>query len=132
MPNSTFIVGQVWRDLHAREVAPADMASGIALAQFYLGEAARLADAATVSAEIDRAEKLRRWLLEGWPEPEVLVRGVLRLAPIWALRESPAARAALGILERHGWLAPLDPGTVVRGTPRKEGWRIVRGGGDVV
>lgn len=122
----------LWRDLHAPEVAPADMASGIALAQYYLGEAARLADAATVSAEIDRAEKLRRWLLESWTEPEVLVRDVLRLAPIRALRESPAARAALGILERHGWLVPLDRGEVVRGTPRKEGWRIVRGGGDVV
>ncbi|TVQ59550.1 MAG: DUF3987 domain-containing protein [Rhodobacteraceae bacterium] len=122
----------LWRDLHAPEVTAADMANGIALAQFYLSEAARLADAATVSAEIDRAEKLRRWLLESWPEPDVLVRDVLRLAPIRALRESPAARAAIATLERHGWLAPLAPGTVVRGAPRKEGWRIVRGGGDVV
>jgi hypothetical protein len=99
------------------------------LAQFYLSEAARLADAATVSAEIDRAERLRRWLLEGWPEPDVLVRDVLRLAPIRALRESPAARAALRLLEAHGWLVPLEPGTVVRGAARKEAWRIVRGGG---
>jgi hypothetical protein len=122
----------LWRDLHAPEVTATDMANGIALAQFYLSEAARLADAATVSAEIDKAEKLRRWLLESWPEPEVLVRDVLRMAPIRALRESPAARAALGILEKHGWLAPLAPGTVVRGTPRKEGWRIVRGPHEVV
>ncbi|WP_201157741.1 YfjI family protein [Rhodobaculum claviforme] len=122
----------LWRNLDAVEVASADMASGIALAQFYLTEAARLADAATVSAEIDRAEKLRRWLLEGWREPEILVRDVLRLAPIRALRESPAARAALSLLEKHGWIVPLPQGTVVRGTPRKEAWRIVRGGGDVV
>ena len=121
----------LWRDLHAAEVAPGDVADGITLAQFYLSEASRLSDAATVSAEVDKAEKLRRWLLESWGEPEVMVRDVLRLAPIRALRESPAARAALAMLERHGWLVPLDAGTVVRGAARKEAWRIVRGA-DVV
>lgn len=122
----------LWRDLHAPEVAARDMADAITLAQFYLSEAARLGDAAAVSVEIDRAEALRRWLLETWPEPEVLTRDVLRLAPIRALRESPAARAALALLERHGWLAQLEPGTVVRGAARKEAWRIVRRPGVVV
>jgi hypothetical protein len=121
----------LWRDLHAVEVAPADMANGIALAQFYLGEAARLASAATVSAEIDWAEALRQWLLESWPEPDELVRDVVRLGPN-PLRESPKARAALGILEKYGWLVPLDPGTVVRGAARAESWAIVKGAGGVV
>jgi hypothetical protein len=92
----------LWRDLSSAEVSDADMADGIALAQFYLTEAARLADAAIVSAEIDRAERLRRWLLDTWTEPEILPRDVLRLAPITALRESPAARSALALLEKHG------------------------------
>lgn len=122
----------LWRDLTAPAVTARDMADAITLAQYYLAEAVRLADASTVSAEIDRAEALRKWLLEGWAEREVLVRDVLRLAPIRALRESPKARASLTILERHGWLVPLDPGTVVRGAARKEAWRIVRGAGDVV
>lgn len=121
----------LWRDLHAREVAPADMASGIALAQFYLGEAARLADAATVSAETDKAEKLRRWLLDGWPHAEITSAEVVNKGPN-ALREAVKAHAALGILERHGWLVPLDPGAVVRGKARKAAWRIVRGAPDVV
>jgi hypothetical protein len=108
-----------------------DMADAIDLAQFYLSEASRLASAATVSAEIDRAEALRRWLLDGWPEPEVLVRDVVRLGPN-PLRESPKARAALGILERHGWLVPMEAGTVVRGAARAESWAIVKGAGDVV
>jgi hypothetical protein len=47
-------------------------------------------------------------------------------------RESPKARAALGILEKHGWLVPLDAGTVVRGAARAEAWAIVKGAGDVV
>jgi hypothetical protein len=122
----------LWRDLGAREVTAADMADAITLAQFYLSEAARLADAAVVSAEVDRAEALRSWLLETWPHPEVLPADVLQRAPIRALRESPAARAALSLLESHGWLVPLEAGTVVRGIPRKVAWRIVRSAGDVV
>lgn len=121
----------LWADLEAHEVQPAVMADAITLAQFYLSEASRLASAATVSGEIDRAEALRKWLLEGWTETEVLVRDVVRLGPN-PLRESPKARAALGILERHGWLVALDPGTVVRGAPRAESWRIVKGAGHVV
>ena len=121
----------LWRDLIAPEVTPEDMASAIALAQFYLSEAARLADAATVSTEIDRAEALRKWLLTGWGEADVTTRDVVNRGPN-ALRETPKARAALGVLEKHGWLVPLDPGTLVRGVARKEAWRIVKGGGDVV
>jgi hypothetical protein len=121
----------LWRDLQARSVQARDMGDAIALAQYYLAEASRLASAATISEEIDRAEALRRWLLDGWPEADVLVRDVVRLGPN-PLRESPKARAALGILEKHEWLVPLEPGALVRGAARKEAWRIVRGAGDVV
>ena len=121
----------LWRDLHAPQVQPGDMADAIDLAQFYLAEASRLASAAVVSAEIDRAETLRRWLMESWAEPDVLVRDVVRLGPN-QLRESPKARAALGILEKHGWLVPLEAGTVVRGAARAEAWLIVKGAGNVV
>jgi hypothetical protein len=96
------------------------------LASFYLGEAVRLADAATVSAEIACAERLRRWLIESWQNNEVLLSDVVQRAPIRALRESPAARVAIKVLEWHGWLVRLPPGTMVRGAPRKEAFRIVR------
>jgi hypothetical protein len=102
-----------------------DMADAIELAQFYLSEASRLASAALVSTEIDRADALRKWLVESWAEAEVLVRDVVQFGPN-PLRETPKARAALGILEKHGWLTPLEAGVVVRGSVRKEVWRIVR------
>ena len=115
----------LWRDLQAPKVEARDMANAISLAQFYLSEASRLASAALVSDEIDKAEKLRKWLLSVWSEPEVLVRDVVQFGPN-VLRETPKARAALGILEKHGWLVPLDPGTEIRGSARKEAWRMVR------
>jgi hypothetical protein len=118
----------LWRDLDAPEVRADEMANAIDLARHYLLEAARLADAAAVSLETDRAEQLRRWLLERWPQPEVLVRDVQRDGPN-PLRESDKARAALTKLEQHGWLVRLDPGTVVRGSSRKEAWRVIRKGG---
>jgi hypothetical protein len=121
----------LWRDLEAAKVEARDIADAIDLAQFYLAEASRLASAALVSAEIDRAEALRRWLVESWSHSEIMVRDVVRLGPN-ALRESPKARAALGILEKHGWVVPLEAGTVVRGAARTEAWAIVKGAGDVV
>lgn len=121
----------LWADLDAQAVKADVMADAITLAQFYLSEASRLASAATVSAEIDKAESLRKWLLESWPHPDVMARDVVQMGPN-ALRETPKARAALGILKKHGWLVRLDEGNVVRGAARAEAWYIVRGGGDVV
>jgi hypothetical protein len=121
----------LWRDLNASNVEAGDMTDAIDLAQFYLSEASRLASTATVSAEIDRAEALRKWLLTSWLHPEIMVRDVVQSGPN-ALRETPKAAAALGTLERHGWLAPLEPGTVVRGAARKAAWVIVKVACDVV
>ena len=118
----------LWADLSAPAVSAEAMGNGIELAQFYLGEAARLADGATVSVEIKQADTLRRWLIDTWPEAHILPAEVVRRAPIRALRESPAARKALALLEQHGWLVRLPEGTVVRGAARKEAYQIVRPG----
>lgn len=121
----------LWRDLDAPAVTQATMADAIVLAQFYLSEAARLADAALVSVEIDKAEALRIWLLERWPHPEVLPSDVVQRAPVRALRDRPAAKKAIAALVEAGWLAALPEGAEVRGVARKEAYRIVRPG-DVV
>ena len=56
-----------------------------------------------------------------------MVRNVVQLGPN-ALRETLKARAALGMLVKHGWLVALEAGTVVRGAARKEAWRVLRAG----
>ena len=113
-----------WSDLNAPAVTLDAVKAGIALADFYLSEARRLADAANVSEKIDRAEALRKWLLERFEHSDVMPRDIVQRAPIRALRESPAAREAVGILEKHGWLIRLPEGSEVRGTVRKEAYRI--------
>lgn len=116
----------LWGNLDATEVGPDEMAHGIKLAEFYLSEAARLADAANISPEIERAERLRQWLMDEWHEQEILTSDVVQRGPGRALREAPAARAALELLERFGWLKRLDAGTKVRGRNRKEAWKVVK------
>ncbi|WP_394227583.1 hypothetical protein [Paracoccus marcusii] len=105
------------------------MEQAITLARFYLKEASRLAGAANLSGEIGRAEALRKWLREKWTKRHVTVRDVLQRGP-GSLRESPKAKAALRILEEHGWLTPLEPGTIVDGRACKEAWQIVEGVSD--
>lgn len=116
-----------WNDLDALEVTGETMFHAITLAGYYLGEAARLSDAATVSADVEKADALREWLLTRWQYPEILPSEVVRHAPIRALRESPAAKAAIAMLVKHRWLVALPEGAEVRGKIRKEAYRIVRG-----
>jgi hypothetical protein len=115
----------LWADLHAQEVSAETMQDAITLARYYLEEACRLINGAKVDAEIERAEKLRVWLLETWTEPEILNREVVQSGPN-CVRDSKAAKKAIQILVDHGWLVALPTGTVVRGSARTQAWRVVR------
>jgi hypothetical protein len=121
----------LWNNPDAYEVDAETMADAITLAQFYLSEASRLASVATISKAINQADKLQKWLCNNWKHPEITVRDVVQFGPN-ALRESPKARTALVLLANHGWLVPLEKESVVRGAPRKEAWRIVKGSNHVV
>ena len=74
--------------------------------QFYINEQVRLAGAAAVSLEIGHAVKLQEWL-KRTRRKKVTARNVMQLGP-YAIREAPAAKAALQTLLEHGWLATDD------------------------
>ncbi len=116
----------LFRNIHADYVSEEDMANGIELATYYLSEALRVISMAVISAETDKAEALRKWLLEIWANEYIPARDVVQHGP-GALRETRKARAALAILEKHGWIVRLEPGAKVNGRSRKEAWRIVKG-----
>ncbi|MFH3479240.1 YfjI family protein [Xanthobacter variabilis] len=115
----------LWADLNAREVSAETMAQGVTLAQFYLEEASRLAEIGAVSEETARAERLLAWLRESWPHDDVTPTEILNKGPN-ALRERARLNMPLAALVKAGWLVPLEAGTVVRGTARKEAYRVVR------
>lgn len=117
----------LWADLDAPEITPQAMGWGITLAQFYLGEARRLAEAGLVSEDTAKAERLRKWLLESWPHNDVLPSDILKHGPN-ALRERSKLSGPLGALVKAGWLVSLPVGAEVRGVSRKEAYQIVRAG----
>lgn len=106
------------------------MGNGIALAEFYLSEAIRLADAAAVSVAIDRAEILRKWLLENWKESEILLPDLMHGGPN-QVSDDLKARASFALLAQNSWIFRLPRGTLVRGSARAESWRILKGGPDI-
>ncbi len=111
------------REIDSREITPEAMDAGIELAQHYAAEALRLVDGAAVRPEIIRAERLLKWLLDGWAEEVVSTPDIYQLGPN-AIKDKAAATQAIAILEDHGWLCRVEGGALVRGTRRRDVWRI--------
>jgi len=101
------------------------MARGIVLAQHYLGEALRLAEAARIDPGLRRARQLLDWLQRSWGEPAVSLPDIYQLGPA-GFRDKKSARAAVEILVEHGWLLALADGAVTRGVRRRDAWGLVR------
>lgn len=116
----------LFRDLNAACVELEDVANAVELMSYYLDEALRLSQSATLSGELERAEKLRRWIIENWEHDEILPRDIQKNGPTTALRQAPMVRSAIATLEKYGWLVPLPPGEIIRGAARREAWSIVR------
>jgi hypothetical protein len=110
----------------AREVNVETTANAIELTDYYVGEAARLAGAASISVEVSEATRLLQWLLETWSDPFISVSDAVRSGPSH-LRESDKVKRAIAVLEKHNWLAPVEGGADVKGKHRRVAWRIVRG-----
>ena len=115
----------LWDSLEASEISAQKMTNGIALAQFYLGEAKRLADAALVSEKASRADGLRLWLLNSWKHEDIIPSEVVQFGPN-ALRSTELAKEALEVLLEHKWLIPLEANTVIRGASRSIAFKIIR------
>ena len=115
----------LWVNLDARKIEPSTMADAIVLAQFYLSDAGRLADAAIVSEKVEQAELLRKWALDSWEGDFITPSDVLRYDPN-SLRESEKIKPVIVTLAKHGWWVSLPTGAIVSGKKRKEAYRIVR------
>lgn len=116
----------LWRDLAVVEVSIDAMRCGILLARFYLSEALRLSGVAQVSEDVAQAESLRVWMLSpSHGKDWLMARDVVQRGPN-RLRDRRKVMQAIAMLVEAGWLAPLDAGTVLDGSARRQAWRIVR------
>lgn len=124
----------LWSDLTATVITPETMSDGIELAQFYLSESLRLCEAAAISEHAERADNLRRWLINSWPEvaaaqnrdpAHILPSDVVQYGPN-ALRETSVVKKLMRTLEEHCWLVEMEPGVVIAGKARQLAYRIVR------
>ena len=109
-------------DLHVSSISLECMKAGIALTTHYLNEALRLFSAGAVSPELVRAQKLLAWLQERRKKEITLVE-LYRFGPN-EIRDAKTARAAMAILEEHGWAIRLENGADFEGARRKDAWRI--------
>ena len=117
----------LYRDPDATEINETDLAPGIVLAQWYLEEALRLADAGSVSEEVSLAEELLTWVHDKWPSacvgaparlvslPDIYHRGPN------AIRTKAAAVPIVAVLVDHGWLVAVEGRHRVNGQQRSAG-----------
>lgn len=100
------------------------MERGITLARFYASEALRLFHTGAIPPEVAQAELLLSWLQIEWREPLVGISHVYQRGPN-SIRTKVKARAAIGVLEEHGWLHLVDGGAEIDGKRHRDVWRIV-------
>lgn len=113
-------------DLDAKEIDEATLRRAIALGEFYLAEALRLAGSAQADPELSAATKLYAWLLASG-RPFISTVEIYKTGPAH-VRSASRARELLKILAAHGHVSSLPSGVEYDGTLRREAWRIHRDG----
>lgn len=108
---------------HACGIAAEGMERGIALASFYASEALRLFHTGAIPPEVAQAELLLSWLQADWGKPLVGISHVYQRGPN-SIRTKAKARAAIDVLEEHGWLHPVTEGAEIDGKRHRDTWRV--------
>jgi hypothetical protein len=104
------------------EISTEDIEAGITLANYYLSEAIRIADAGQINQPLKGAEQLLQWIQTrgfGQVHPSL----VYQKGPSRRLRTKEAALKAIHILQDHGWLIPMKAGDL-EGSGRREVWKV--------
>ncbi|MFC0282540.1 DUF3987 domain-containing protein [Camelimonas abortus] len=112
-------------DIEAAEIPAETFARAMVLAEYYAAEALRLFGQGQADPELDRAERLRQWLL-AHPYEHVSLRLLVQRGPN-GLRDSKTMNAAIGVLEKHGWLRKVSTKVEVEGHRTAAAWIVVRG-----
>lgn len=99
------------------------MQCGVALAKHYADEMLRLHAGSTIDPNIRAAQRLLDWW-KSQEDDQLYLSRVYQFGPA-NIRDAASAKRAIKVLEDHGQIAPLEPGTIIDEKPRKEAWRLV-------
>ncbi len=113
----------VYADPDAMEVNAEAMACGIALAQHYAAEMLRLQGAGSVAPDLRLAARLLAWW-QGRGNPRCYLAEIYQRG-LNAIGDAATARRLVALLEEHGWVMRLTPGTELDGKSRKDAWELV-------
>ena len=124
------VVMALFDDLDIAEIDAEAMKRGIALADWYLGEALRLAEVGVISDDVRLGESLLNWLRTTWPQLANDDGRLVSPADVYqrgpgAIREKSVATKAINVLVDHGWLKQVEGGAIVSGTRRRDAYEIV-------
>ena len=112
-----------WADHDAQDIDAETMRNAIQIVGWFGKEALRLHNSGRVPHETAEAEKLRRWLVQKWVEPNISIPDICRLGPN-SVRVASDAKRLVKVLVDHGWLVPIPGGAVIDGVRRREAWAI--------
>ena len=98
-------------DCNALEISQAVMIDAIALIDWYLQEALRLAEMAKISPALVKAQKLLDWM-HAEPTGAIGFRHILQFGPAFSRTKADAERV-LSVLIEHGHIETID------GSPRR-------------
>ena len=106
------------------EISVDALNGGIAIAQYYIGEALRLFHSASDDQELVTAQKVLDWGMQ--QERQMIALAELYRCGPNAVRDKKTATRMMDILEQHHRALRIEGGAVVNGKPRREVW-LLRG-----
>jgi len=112
-------------DINAGDVSTDHLIAGIQIVQHYAGEALRLFNSGRTDPKLILAQKALDWLHERWGEDLVSFVNFYHDGPN-PIRDAKTARMVASVLIEHGWLVPVEGGGVIKGTFRREVWRVLK------
>jgi hypothetical protein len=106
----------------ATEISASTFCRAKTLARYYVGEALRIFEQGASSIEIQRAEKVLRWLHEKG-KTVIGLKEIYQYGPP-SIREARLAREAMRILEQHGWVTSIEGGAKIDRMHNREAWEV--------
>ena len=113
----------LYADPDATEINAEMMGRATELAQYYLGEALRLIDAATVDKELKDADALWQWLKGFWPGWAVGPTDIAQNGPRCS-RTTKATKRLMRVLQEHGYVREIEGGAKINGRRARTAWEI--------